>query len=158
MPIPSNAFTLHDNKANSTLPKPVVSARATRLSSRTKPVTLTANHSNNMNGTPPAYNWSIAGTSTSSTTSKRRNAGASVDLSEADDEIFSPALQNGQYSNGTKSARSRHKKSKSKLALDIIAANTLANGGDSIKKIDWEIPRKVLHSSIGAFASLSRVA
>lgn len=108
---------------------------------------------------------------------KRKPAGSSattsVDLDYVVDEVIvSPAVlaqQNGHFG-GAMPTRSRHKKSKSKaskdLAVDTLAANTRANGkrstngsangsaskhGTTIKErvIDWEIPRKVLHSSIG---------
>lgn len=95
----------------------------------------------------------------------RSSANTSVDL-DADNGVevlVSPAvqMQMEQQNGHSATTRSRHKKSKSKskakqdLAVDTQAANTrIANGNGVVGKvkarvIDWEIPRKTFHSSIG---------
>ncbi|KAF7978577.1 hypothetical protein HWV62_45517 [Athelia sp. TMB] len=78
--------------------------------------------------------------------SQRLRNGNSVDLSSAD-EVLSPAMQTQATT-----TRSRHRKTKSKgkaLSLDISASQTLPDASAKVKKVDLEIPRKVLHSSIG---------
>lgn len=61
-----------------------------------------------------------------------------------------------------KEERERHGRSQEEreVAKELLLSNGngVANGVHKAKKIDWEIPRKVLHSSIGTlFRSLSLV-
>lgn len=165
MPLTSDAFTLHDNtNTNPSAPTdliPVRPRRSTRASSNTK---LAPTDANGMADGRDSL------TARKSNTTRRKNT-SNID-SDADD-VVSPAIQQTRTQNGRSytsapPTRSRHKKahsqSKSKdLAVNIAAADrtalkqskgtALSNGSGfgAIKElvIDWEIPRKVLHSSIG---------
>jgi hypothetical protein len=145
---PSNAFSLHDNNSSSPPPTSRRSSTRNTASTRSPTVALTNMHAGESKSKPI----------------KRRKATASIDNVEVE-VLLSPALQS-RSQNGHPT-RSRHKKSqRSKdLALDIAVANTLSNtrsranangsiNGSAIGAVkgritDLEIPRKVLHSSIG---------
>ena len=117
---------------------------------------------------------SLNGVANGNPKSKRRRGIPSIDSVDVE-VLISPALQsqNGLTNGPTTPTRSRrkHGSSKSKsngLGVDITAANInnnalSSNGGvrahngngnavvGAMKErvVDWEIPRKVLHSSIG---------
>ena len=99
----------------------------------------------------------------------RNSVSRSVDLDADDGNVLvSPAvLMQMEHQNSLPATtRSRHKKSKSKaardLAVNINAASARivnVNGvADKVKArvIDWEIPRKALHSSIGTYPFINR--
>ena len=158
---PSNAFSLHDNNSSSPPPTSRRSSTSTRntASTRSPTVALTNMHAGEVDDAKPQKSKPI----------KRRKATASIDNVEME-VLLSPALQSRSQNGHPKGQipiRSRHKKSqRSKdLALDITVANTLSNarskanangsinggamGAAKSRVIDLEIPRKVLHSSIG---------
>lgn len=175
MPLTSNAFTFHDNSNSEISTSPdLISARprrSTRSSSNAKLVfhfPAQTDATGMADGTRPL-------TVTAGRKSKpmRRRAAASNIDSDADDDLVSLIQnQNGHSRTVALPTRSRHKKAHSKskskdLAVDIAAANKAAmktsraarangSGMGAIKEhvTDWEIPRKVLHSSIGQLSSL----
>jgi hypothetical protein len=130
---PSNAFSLHDNSSTSPPPQDSSSTRRSTRHSKASPApTMSLRKSKRRRGTTPA---------------------------EIDQVLISPAVlqsqQNGYPPLTSTQSRHKHQKSKSRsseLKLDITT-NGQANGNPvraiKTRVIDWEIPRKLLHSSIG---------
>lgn len=141
---PTRVFSLHDTSNSPREPSPSALKKSSgSKDSRHGQASRSLERTPNMNGTTQTNGNGDAQPRRRS--ERLRNAG-SVDLS-ASEEVVSPATQ-------TKAAtRSRPRKSKStskSLSLDILASQALV---EKTKKIDYEIPRKVLHSSIGRFPS-----
>lgn len=98
----------------------------------------------------------------------RGSLNKSVDLDADNENVLVSLMQVEQQNNHSANTRSRHKKTKSKskaaqdLAVDINAASTLIVNGKGVtgkvkaRVIDWEIPRKALHSSIGMGPFINR--
>lgn len=163
MPLTPNAFALHDNSKIDVSTSPDLIPARPRRSTRSGSKLAFRLPSTDAKGMADGGHSNRKAKPT-----RRRNAPSNHIDSDADDDYVSPTVlaHNGHsHPTATVPKRSRYKKahpnSKSKdLAVDIAAANeafwkgpTLTNskavGAVKAHEIDWEIPRKLLHSSIG---------
>lgn len=144
---PTRVFSLHDTSKSLQEPSPSTFRKGSgSKDSHTGQASRSLERTPSMNGT--AQTNGNGHVQPRRRSERLRNA-ASVDLSGSE-EVISPSAQTKATTTPT---RSRHRKSKSaskSLSLDISASQALV---EKAKKVDYEIPRKVLHSSIGWFFS-----